>query len=195
MQFLPILAIFCFSSHVLADGRLELTDALAFYAQQWEFQALAATTMVNTDPNHAKRHDGPETPNKILLTRRDNPIRYDVPLCNTTLFIRSGAHSLSQTAMTSAVAVTFGVSQKFIAQFADQGLPAGLDPLNVVPGGGSAAVGLTSQTDQKLTYGIIGAAMQGLFNSMISNGRFYEVSFEIWDGQWGHVGDGVLKGG
>ena len=62
--------------------------------------------------------------------------------------------------MTSAVAATFGVTQKLIAQLGDRQLPTGLEPLNVVPGAGSAAVSLTSQKDQRLTFGIIGAAMQ-----------------------------------
>ena len=46
---LTILAILCLGSNVLADGAIELTEALAYYATQWEFQTLAATKMVNTD--------------------------------------------------------------------------------------------------------------------------------------------------
>lgn len=30
---------------------------------------------------------------------------------------------------------------------------------------------------------------------MVGEGRFQECAFEIWDGPWGHVGDGTLATG
>jgi hypothetical protein len=34
--------------------------------------------------------------------------------------------------------------------------------------------------------------MQGLWDVLIGGGRYLACTFEIWDGQSGHVGDGSL---
>lgn len=49
-----------------------------------------------------------------------------------------------------------------------------------------------SHSPQYLTFGILEAAMQGLWDVLVGGGRFRACTFEIWDGKAGYVGDGRL---
>ena len=52
-----------------------------------------------------------------------------------------------------------------------------------------------SVVGQHLTWGILGATLKGLQDCVIRNGWYQDVTFQVFDGGWGHVGSGSVLGG
>lgn len=73
----------------------------------------------------------------------------------------------------------------------DGWLPQSQDPWRYIDGLG-AVIRAKSAEDEHLTWGILGAALQGLEDCVLQNDWFQETAFQTFDGDWGHVGDGEL---
>lgn len=56
------------------------------------------------------------------------------------------------------------------------------------------SVAARSRPNQHLTWGILSSALRGLQECLFPNDWYEEGRFQIFDSDWGHVGDGSLTG-
>ena len=77
----------------------------------------------------------------------------------------------------------------------DGWLPEEYDPFRYDDHSG-AKIYAKSAENQHLTWGILGTSLKGLQECVIRNAWFQDAIFQIFDGAWGHVGNGyIVKSG
>lgn len=75
----------------------------------------------------------------------------------------------------------------------DGWLPEGSDPFRYDDHLGARIFAISAQ-DENLTWGILGSTLKGIQDCVIYNGWSQGVVFQIFDGPWGHVGNGNIVG-
>ena len=129
-----------------------------------------------------------------LNTSNSDPIICHVGNTRTILIIRLlDIHPLEPIAMRLTLEAAKAYADRKIKVEGDGWLPHSKDPFRFDIDIG-ISVAARSRPDQHLTWGILSSAIRGLQECLFPNDWYEEGNFQIYDSDWGHVGDGRLTG-
>ena len=128
---------------------------------------------------------------------KSNASNSDLAICHvrqtrTVLIIRLlDNHRLDPTPMSLTIDAAKSYVKRTIDVRGDGWLPPSKDPFQFDINVG-VSLAASSAPHQHLTWGILGSALRGLQECLLQNGWYKEAHFQIFDSDWGHVGDGTL---
>ena len=132
-----------------------------------------------------------------MLTRNGTGTNHHAVICHvgntrTSLYIQL-YDGIDATAMRNAINNAQRWVRTVIRASGDGWLPPKEDPFSYHDKLGAYIIARSTQ-NQHLTWGILGNTLTGLQDCLIRNEWYQHAVFQIFDGPWGHVGDGSVWG-
>ena len=132
-----------------------------------------------------------------ILTRNGTGTNHDAVICHvgntrTSLYIQL-YDEVDATPMRNAITNAQRWVLTVIRASGDSWLPKREDPFSYDDKLGAHITARSTQ-NHHLTWGILGNALKGLQDCVIRNEWYQDAVFQIFDGPWGHVGDGSVLG-
>ena len=148
-------------------------------------------------PSFAPSNPITDTTNSFMLFRNSNASNSDPAICHvgktrTVLIIRLlDDHPINPVSMALTINSARVYIKRAIQVRGDGWLPASNDPFRYDINAG-IALAASSAPNAHLTWEVLGNTLRGLQECLVVNEWYDEARFEVFNGDYGHVGDGTL---
>ena len=119
-------------------------------------------------------------------------ISYHVPNTMTTLYFHLG-FPCKDAGMRSTINSARTYCEQQLGRGGDRPLPRSEEPFHEDLGYGAAIDVVSSRPDHRLTWGILKDAMEGLWDFLVTQGRYVECDFDIYHGELDLMGRGTIN--